>query len=80
MVTVNESVTKGLKDLGNVATDATEEAIGQLRETASACCERGRDEVRQVESIFARFFREQPVTSVLVAAGVGLLFGRIWKR
>ena len=80
MVTVSDSVSKGLKDLGDIATDATREAFEQLQENTSACCERGGDEVRRVERTFDQFIREQPFKAVLIAAGVGLLLGRFWKH
>ncbi len=80
MVTVSDSVSKGLKDMGDIAADTAKETLGQLQENASACCERGRDKVRQVERTFDQFIREQPLKSVLIAAGVGLLLGRLWKR
>ncbi len=80
MVTVNDSVAKGLKDIGDIATDTVKETAAQVQENASACYERGRDKVRQVERTLDQFIREQPVTSVLIAAGVGLLLGRFWKR
>lgn len=80
MVTVSDSVTKGLKDIGGIATDTVKETAAQMQENASACYERGRDKVRQVERTFDQFIREQPLTSVLIAAGVGLLLGRFWKH
>ena len=43
MVTVNDSVTKGLKDIGDIATDTVKETAAQMQENASACYERGRD-------------------------------------
>lgn len=80
MVTVNESVTRGLKDMGDIAADTAKEAVGQMQENASAYYERGRDKVLQVQRTFDQFIREQPLTSVLIAAGVGLLLGRLWRR
>jgi ElaB/YqjD/DUF883 family membrane-anchored ribosome-binding protein len=80
MVTMNESVTKGLKDMGDIAADTAKETLGQMQENASACYERGRDKGRQVERTFDQFIREQPLKSVLIAAGIGLVLGRFWKR
>ena len=80
MVTVNDSVTRGLEDMGEIASHATQETLGQLQKNASACYERGRDNLHQVKRTFDQFIREQPLKSVLIAAGVGLLLGRFWKR
>ena len=40
----------------------------------------GRDKVQQVERSFAQYVREQPLKSILIAAGVGLVLGRFWLR
>jgi ElaB/YqjD/DUF883 family membrane-anchored ribosome-binding protein len=33
-----------------------------------------------VERSFAQYVREQPLKSILIAAGVGLVLGRFWLR
>jgi ElaB/YqjD/DUF883 family membrane-anchored ribosome-binding protein len=33
-----------------------------------------------VERSFAQYVREQPLKSILIAAGVGLVLGRFWVR
>lgn len=40
----------------------------------------GRDKVQQVELSFAQYVREQPLKSILIAMGVGLVLGRFWLR
>jgi ElaB/YqjD/DUF883 family membrane-anchored ribosome-binding protein len=80
MVTLNDSVTRGIKDMADIAADTAKETAGQLQENASALYERGGDKVRQVERTFDQFIREQPLKSVLMAAGIGLLLGLFWKR
>ena len=42
--------------------------------------EQGRDNVHGVLCNFEQYVRERPLKSVLIAAGVGLLFGRFWMR
>lgn len=69
-----------LQDFGAIAKDAAQEKLGQLREDASEYYERGRDKVRNVVPTVEQYVRERPFMSVLIAAGVGLLFGRFWKR
>ena len=53
---------------------------GQMQDNASACYGRGRDKVHYTERSVDQFIREQPLKSVLIAAGVGLLLGRFWMR
>jgi ElaB/YqjD/DUF883 family membrane-anchored ribosome-binding protein len=56
------------------------DAAGQMQDNASAGNGRGRDTVHQAEPTFDQFIREQPLKSILIAAGVGWVLGRFWKR
>jgi len=73
-------VTRDLQEMGNIAGDAVEENLQHLRENASEYCEHGRDRVHKVERSFEQFIRDQPLKSILIAGGVGLLLGRFWLR
>jgi len=73
-------VTKDFQEMGQIANEAVQENLGQMRENASECYERGRDGVHKAERNFEQFIREQPFKSLLIAAGVGLFLGRFWRR
>ena len=73
-------VTKDLQEMGGIVRDAAQEKLGQVRENASEYFEQGRDKVHDVVGTFEQFVRQQPFKSVLIAAGVGWLLGRFWKR
>jgi ElaB/YqjD/DUF883 family membrane-anchored ribosome-binding protein len=73
-------VTEDLQELGGIAGEAAQKKLGQLRENASDYYEEGREKAHQVRRTFEQFIREQPLTSMLIAAGVGLVFGRFWMR
>jgi ElaB/YqjD/DUF883 family membrane-anchored ribosome-binding protein len=73
-------VTKDLQEMGNIAGDAVQENLGQMRETASKYYEHGRDQAHKVERSFEQFIRDQPFKSLLIAAGVGIFLGRFWRR
>ena len=73
-------VKKDLEDLGGTVRDAAQEKFGQVGEKASECYSHGRDKVHDVTFSVEQFFRERPFQSVLIAAGVGWLLGRFWKR
>ena len=73
-------VSRDLKDMGDIVKDAAQEQLGQVRENATECYEQGRDKVHGVGCDFEQYVRDRPVKSVLIAAGVGLLFGRFWMR
>ena len=78
---------KQARDVGNdiqamagTARDAAQEKLGQLRGDASEYYEQGLDKVHDVGHTLEQFIRKQPLKCVLIAAGVGLLFGRFWMR
>jgi len=71
-------VTKDIQEMGGIAKDAAQEKLGQLREQATGYYQQGQDQVQSVVSAFEQSVRQQPLKSVLIAAGVGLLLGRLW--
>lgn len=73
-------VTKDFQEMGHIANEAVQENLGQMRENASECYERGRDGVHKIEHTFEQFIREHPLKSLLIAAGIGLFLGRFWRR
>ena len=73
-------VSNDLQEIGAIAKDAAQEKFGQLRQDASEYYEQGRGKLRNVVPTVEQYVRERPFMSVLIAAGVGLLFGRFWKR
>ena len=74
------TVTQDLQELGGMARDMAQEKVEQLRASASEYCEEGRDKVQQVERSVEQFIRQQPLKSILIAAGVGMLLGGLWMR
>jgi ElaB/YqjD/DUF883 family membrane-anchored ribosome-binding protein len=75
-----KEVTEDLQEMGGTIRDAAQEKLGQVAEKASEYCEQGRDQVHGVACACEQFLRERPLRSVLIAAGVGWLLGRFWKR
>ncbi len=65
---------------GSTTRDTAQEKVEQLRAGAADCAREGRDKVQQAERSFAQYVREQPLKSILIAAGVGLVLGRFWLR
>lgn len=72
------AVTKNLQEMGDIAKDAAQKKLGQMREHASAYYQQGQDQVQGVVSAFEQSVRQRPLKSVLIAAGAGLLLGRFW--
>jgi len=74
------AVSKGIQGMGTLARDVAHEKLEELQENTSAVYGQGQDQVRATARSLERFIAEQPLTSVLVAAGVGLILGRFWMR
>ena len=75
-----QEVSKNLKEMRHIVREAAQEKLGQVRENANEYYQQGRDKVHGVASTFEQFVRERPVKAVLIAAGIGWLFGRFWMR
>jgi len=73
-------VTKDFQEMGHIANEAVQENLGQMREKVSECYEQGRDQVYKGEHTFEQLIRDRPFKSILIAAGIGLFFGRFWRR
>lgn len=58
-----------LRDMGSTVSDAAAQAY-----------QSGREKAVQWEQQVEQFIREQPFKAVLIAAGVGLALGVLWKR
>jgi ElaB/YqjD/DUF883 family membrane-anchored ribosome-binding protein len=69
-----------LHDIGSKAADAAHEQYDRLRDTAGEYFQDGRDRARQWREGLEEFVQEKPIKSLLIAAGVGMLFGFIWRR
>jgi ElaB/YqjD/DUF883 family membrane-anchored ribosome-binding protein len=74
------AVSKDILGMGSIAKDVAHEKLEEFQENASAVYDQGRDQVRAATRTLERFIEEQPLTSVLIAAGVGLFLGRFWMR
>lgn len=74
------TVAQDIQELGGMAREMAQEKVEQVRANASEYCEEGRETVQQVEHRFEQFVRQQPVKSILIAAGVGMLLGGLWMR
>ena len=73
-------VTRHHQTLGSTVRDTAQETVERLRAGAADSAREGRDKAQQVERSLAQYVREQPLKSILIAAGVGLVLGRFWMR
>ena len=69
-------VSQTLRDAGS----QVQEKIGQIRDQANEYYEQGKEQAREWEQGLEAYVQEKPIQSLLIAAGVGMLLGMLWKR
>lgn len=67
-------------DAYNQVRDAANEKYGNLRDQAVNYYNQGRESAQQWEQSVEDYVQEKPLQAILMAAGVGLLLGLLWKR
>jgi ElaB/YqjD/DUF883 family membrane-anchored ribosome-binding protein len=60
--------------------DAAREKYEDLRDSAQDYYEQGRDKAQEWQHGVEQYVQEQPIKALLIAAGVGMLLGILWKR
>jgi len=68
------------QEMGSQVKEGAQEAMQQVGTSASQIAEMGRDTMNEFEEGLEDRIRSKPLQSVLIAAGVGMLLGLIWKR
>ena len=75
-----QQVGQNLRDLGGQVRDAAREKYQKLSEHAQEYYEQGRQKAQEWEEGLESYIQEKPLQAVLIAAGVGVLIGLLWKR
>jgi ElaB/YqjD/DUF883 family membrane-anchored ribosome-binding protein len=73
-------VQQNIRDMGGQIKDAATEKYSQLRDQAQDYYEQGRQQAMEWEQGLEDYVRQKPLQSLMIAAGVGMLLGIIWKR
>ena len=60
--------------------DVVEEKYDRVRDKAAHAYDEGRQKAEQWEESLESYVQEKPLQAVLLAAGIGLLLGLLWKR
>jgi ElaB/YqjD/DUF883 family membrane-anchored ribosome-binding protein len=87
----NQGVAQTLRDAGSQLSGQAKEQLDNLKNSATEYYNQGRDRVQEYydqgkeramefEQNLEAYVREQPVKSLLIAAGVGCLLGILWRR
>jgi ElaB/YqjD/DUF883 family membrane-anchored ribosome-binding protein len=73
-------VGQNLREMGTQVRDIAAEKYNDLRDQATNYYEQGRQRATEWEQGVESYVKEKPIQSVLIAAGVGVLLGLLWKR
>lgn len=77
---LSEAAKEKMQQVGQQARQLAEENFDQFRDSASEYFEQGKHRAMDMERDLEAKIREQPVKSLLVAAGCGLLLGVLLAR
>jgi len=72
--------TQNLRDLGGQVRDAAREKYSQLSDQAQEYYGQGKQMAQEWEQGVESYIQEKPLQSVLIAAGIGVVLGLLWKR
>jgi ElaB/YqjD/DUF883 family membrane-anchored ribosome-binding protein len=73
-------VQQNLRDMGGQVRDAAQEKFNDLRDQASEYYDQGRERAQAWEHDLESYVQQQPIKSLLIAAGAGMLLGILWRR
>lgn len=73
-------VGKNLRDMGSQIGDAAREQYEGFRDRTSDYFQQGRDKAKEWENSVENYIQEKPVRALLMAAGIGVLLGLLWRR
>lgn len=75
-----ENVVESVRDLGVETKRAAQDGMQQARSTMDSYVRKGQKRAQVMERSFEDRVREQPIKALLVASGIGLLCGLIFRR
>lgn len=71
---------QSLRDAGSQMRDRATQGYDQLRQQATDYYQQGRQQYDEWEQSLESYVHEKPIQSLLIAAGVGMVLGILWKR
>ena len=73
------SATHQARKVAGRVVEAVEEKCGQVGHAARDAFDHGRDRARHWENSFEKTVAARPLVSLLIAAGVGVVVGALWR-
>ena len=74
------TIARDLHEVGNATRRMANDSVEALRDSANQYLDEGRVRVRELSESMQHRVQEQPMKSVLIAAGIGFLLGVLWVR
>jgi ElaB/YqjD/DUF883 family membrane-anchored ribosome-binding protein len=68
------------QDVGGQLKEGAQEARHQAEATASQLAAQGREAAGQLEKTLEDYIRAKPLQSLMMAAGVGIVVGLLWRK
>ena len=75
-----QQVQQNLREMGGQVKDVATQQYEHLRDQATEYYEQGRQRAQEMEQNLEQYVQEKPIQALLIAAGVGMLLGILWKR
>jgi ElaB/YqjD/DUF883 family membrane-anchored ribosome-binding protein len=67
-------------DVGGQLKEGAQGALHQAGASASQLSSQGREAVEQLEKSLEEYIRAKPLQSLMIAAGVGIVVGWLWRK
>ena len=75
-----QQVGENLRNLGSQVRDQAQQKYSELSDQAQEYYQQGRQKAQEWEQGLESYIQEKPLQAVMIAAGVGVLLGLLWKR
>jgi ElaB/YqjD/DUF883 family membrane-anchored ribosome-binding protein len=77
---ISTQVHNWAQDVGSQLKEGAQGAMHKVEASASQLSEQGRETVDQLEKVLEGYIRAKPLQSLMIAAGVGMLVGLLWRK
>jgi len=74
-----QALKQDVQDLGRLTKTVAQESYENLRHQVGDALEQGKERAQNWEKSLEEQIKNNPVKAVMIAAGVGLLLGALWK-
>jgi ElaB/YqjD/DUF883 family membrane-anchored ribosome-binding protein len=71
---------ENIADMGHLAKETLQDKLHELKDRAAESYADGKEKLQDIEKSLALRVAESPMKAVLIAAGVGLALGLLWRR